>query len=958
MQSFATFREKLVMSIEGEVRFDRGTIAVYSHDASNYRQVPLGVVIPRHEEDVIATVALARDNRIPILARGGGTALGGQATGAALLLDFSKYMNRVIAIDSERKLATVQPGVIQSALNAELAQHGLFFAPDPSTKDRCTIGGMIGNNSCGAHSAAYGKTVDNLDSMEVLLYDGTRLKIGPTSEADFSRIKAAGGSPAALYSKLRGLRNRYASEVRSGFPRLPRRVSGYNLDELLPENDFNLARALVGSEGTLGITLSATVRAVPKPKKLAMVVFGFEDVFIAADQMWWITPHRPEALEGFDEKLPEFARRKGLAGARLLPTGRAFLIAELGGETDDEVNERAQKLMMDARYVSACIGMTLITDLEQQTSVWRLRESGLGSGAYFAGSPRTWPGAEDLAVPPAKLGGFLRRFAAILADHKLTVGAYYGHFGEGCVHARISFDLASTRGIAVFRFAMEELAAAVAEAGGSLSGEHGDGIARSELLPKIFNPKLIEAFREFKQIFDPEKMLNPGNLVDPFPLDSHLKQGASYSPRPIETTFDFRADEGLAGAALKCVGIGKCRKTDAGTMCPSYMATREEMHSTRGRARILFEALTGDTLSGFTDSAVHKALDLCLSCKSCKTECPSSVDMATYKAEFLAHYYADNPRPRSAKFYSNIRELAQRASRTPRIANLISHAPLVSGLGKRWYGIHPQRSLPRFAHHTFREWFNNRRRSPLNSSQRQLVLFPDTFTNYFEPEVGIAATEVLERANFRVVIPEDDLCCGRPLYDQGMLGQAKDRLREVMDSLWMMLSGGAYLVGLEPSCILTFRDELPSLFPDNGRARILSEKSLLLDEFIAKEIPDFSPPQHKSINAKAILHGHCHQKAIAGLASETALLSRVKGLDLEVLDAGCCGMAGPFGYEESHFAVSKACADRVLVPAINGSGTDTIVISDGFSCRSQIRQFCPGRRPMHLAQVLNLAARE
>ena len=946
------------MSVEGEVRFDRGTIAIYSHDASNYRQVPIGVVMPRHEEDVIATVALARANSLPLLARGGGTALGGQATSAALVLDFSKYMNRVVAIDSDRKSATVQPGVIQSALNAELAPHGLFFAPDPSTKDRCTIGGMIGNNSCGAHSAAYGKTVDNLESMDVLLYDGTRLSVGPTYEADLHYVATRGGARGALFSKLREMRDRYASEVRSGFPRLPRRVSGYNLDELLPENEFNLARAMTGSEGTLGITLSAIVRAVAKPNKLAMVILGFDDVFKAADQMWWILPHRPEALEGFDEKLPEFARRKAFPGVKLLPKGRAFLIAEFGGETDDEARERAETLIRDAQVKKTCAGAAYIKSPIDQAAVWRIRESGLGSGAYFPGLPRTWPGAEDLAVPPAKLGPFLRRFASILHDHRLQVGCYYGHFGEGCVHARINFDLASTTGIATFRFAMEELAGAVAEFGGSLSGEHGDGLARSELLPKIFNPKLMEAFREFKKIFDPLNMMNPGNLVDPFPLDSHLKQGAAYRPRRVQNHFDFRADEGLAGAVLKCVGIGKCRKTEAGTMCPSYMATRDEMHSTRGRARILYEALTGETLKKFTDDSVLKALDLCLACKSCKSECPSSVDMAMYKAEFLAHYYEENPRPRSAKIFGNIHELAQRASRTPHLANAIANAPLLSRLGRRMYDIHPQRDLPRFASQTFRAWFERHHGTTDQTQQREVVLFPDTFTNFFEPEVAIAATEVLERAKFRVVIPENDLCCGRPLYDQGMLDRAKQRLRESMDALEPMIERGTYVVGLEPSCILTFRDELPALFPDDARARRLRDRALLLDEFLAREVPGFSLPQLKPLGRKAMLHGHCHQKALAGLDTETAILSKINGLEVEVLDAGCCGMAGPFGYEDSHFAVSKACADRVLVPAINASDRETIVISDGFSCRAQIRQFCPERRPLHLAQVLQLASQK
>ncbi|HLX36227.1 MAG TPA: FAD-linked oxidase C-terminal domain-containing protein, partial [Candidatus Binataceae bacterium] len=811
----------------------------------------------------------------------------------------------------------------------------------------------IGNNSCGAHSAAYGKTVDNLESMDVLLYDGTRLTVGPTLEADLNYVAARGGAQGTLYTKLRDLRDRYASDVRDGFPRLPRRVSGYNLDELLPENDFNLARALVGSEGTLGITLSARVRAVAKPKTVAMVILGFEDVFHAADQMWWILPHRPEALEGFDEKLPEFARRRSYPGVKLLPKGNAFLIAELGGFDQDEARERAENLIRDARVKQTCTGAAYVKSIRDQNAVWKIRESGLGSSAYFPPLPRTWPGAEDLAVPPSSLGVFLRRFAAILERRDLKVGCYYGHFGEGCVHARISFDLASAKGIATFRATMEELAGTVAEFGGSLSGEHGDGLARAELLPKIFNPKLIDAFRDFKKIFDPGNMMNPGNLVDPFPLDSHLKQGAAYRPRALKTHFDYTADGGLDGATLRCVGIGKCRQTDAGTMCPSYMATREEMHSTRGRARILFEALTGDTLSKFTDDSVRRALDLCLSCKSCKSECPSSVDIAKYKAEFLAHYYDENPRPRTARLFGNIHELAQRASRVPHLANALANAPIISSVGRRMLDIHPQRQLPRLAAQTFRAWFETHPGTTDQMRRREVVLFPDTFTNFFEPEVAIAAVAVLERANFRVVIPEQDLCCGRPLYDQGMLVRAKERLQESMDALVPMVDRGAYVVGLEPSCLLTFRDELPSLFPNNPRAQMLCERSLLFDEFLARE--GIVPPQPKPLSRKAILHGHCHQKALVGLDTETAVLGRVDGLEVDVLDAGCCGMAGPFGYEDTHFAVSKACADRVLVPAIEASDRETIVISDGFSCRAQIRQFCPGRRPMHLAQVLHLA---
>jgi FAD/FMN-containing dehydrogenase/Fe-S oxidoreductase len=951
MTSLATLESHLRATIEGEVRFDVGTRAAYATDASNYRQVPVGVVIPRHEGDVIAALSLARENAMPILARGGGTSLAGQGCNAALVLDFSKYMNRIVAIDPGARVAQVEPGVVQSHLNAALAPHGLFFAPDPSTKDRCTIGGMIGNNSCGAHSAAYGKTVDNVEALEIILHDGTRVSAqGSMDETQLGAAIERGGREGELYSRLRELRDRTADSVRANFPKLPRRVSGYNLDELMPERGFNLARAIVGSEGTLATIIRATIRAVPRPKELALAVLGFDDVFIAADQMPWLLAHRPEALEGFDENLPEFARTKLMPGVRFLPAGRAFLLVELGGESRDEARERAERVIAQARALPECAGTAYIADAREQAAVWQIRESGLGSSAFIPGRSRSWPGAEDSAVPPANLGAFLRGFDRILSSRNLKVATYYGHFGEGCVHARVNFDLMTAAGIATFRAAMVELGELVASLGGSLSGEHGDGLARSELLPMMFQPDLIDAFREFKRIFDPDSMMNPGVIVDAHPLDSHLKLGANYRPREVATHFDFSAEGGLAGAALKCVGIGKCRKTEAGTMCPSYMATREEIHSTRGRARILFEALTTDLIpGGFAGDSVREALDLCLSCKGCKSECPSSVDMAAYRAEFFSNYYRLHRRPLSSAFFGRLNEVARLASYAPSLANALSHAPLMAGLARKALAIHPARELPRFARRTFRSWFE--RRTAPRASMREVVLFADTFTNFFEPQIPIAAVEVLERAGFRVIVPRDQLCCGRPLYDQGMLERAKARLRDVIEVLDPFAAVGIPIVGLEPSCILTFRDELPSLFSGDQRAKTIASQSFLLDEFLVREAPDFAPPE---IRRRTLVQGHCHQKALAGIGGEVALLSRAAGAELEVLDAGCCGMAGAFGYERTHFEVSRAIGARVLFPAIDKAPSDAIIVADGFSCRSQIRHFCPSRRPLHLAEVLNL----
>jgi FAD/FMN-containing dehydrogenase/Fe-S oxidoreductase len=947
MASLERLKEELRRSIDGEVRFDPAARTVYSTDASNYRRVPLGVVIPRHADDVIRTIGLARENQLPILPRGGGTALGGQTTTNGIVIDFSKYMNAVTSIDPESRLATVQPGVVQAQLNAAADQYGLFFAPDPSTKDRCTLGGMIGNNSCGAHSAAYGKTVDNVERLGIVLYDGTRLKLGENTEVAATRAPRA----AELEKQLHGLADRYGDLVRQRYPRIPRRVSGYNLDQLLAENRFNLARAVVGSEGTLAVVLDATVRLVPKPAAIALVVLGFDDVFAAADQTPWLLEYRPQALEGFDHHLPDFARGKGLPGVKLLPAGRAFLVMELGGATADEVQDIAEDVKRRAATHAECQGVAILTAPSAQGAVWSIRESGLGAGALIPGHPRTWPGAEDSAVPPQRLGEFLRRLVPMLARYDLAAATYYGHFGEGCVHCRINFDFFTADGVAKFRAAMVELGDLVVEFGGSLSGEHGDGLARSELLPKMFGSELMEAFREIKAAFDPDFRMNPGVIVDAEPLDAHLRVRALPDRAALRTRFDFSAEGGLAGSALKCVGIGKCRKTDAGTMCPSYMATREEVHSTRGRARLIYEALNGDLLpEGFADEALREALELCLSCKACKSECPAAIDMAAYKAEFLAHYYEVHRRPLQALFFGRIHDLARVASHAPSLANLFTAGPFAAFA--RWMlGFHPERALPVFARPTFRAWFASR--GAVKRTDAEVVLLPDTFTNFFAPAIPIAATEVIERAGFRVVLPNRDLCCGRPMLEAGMLDAARVRLVEMVETLRPFVERGAAIVGVEPSCLLTLRDELPAMFPRSTDVRRLADTALLFDEFIARHAHDFAAPR---LAGRAIVHGHCHSKALVGMAAELDVLRRCGQLEPELADTGCCGMAGAFGYGAERFAISRTIGERVLLPAVRQSAPHTVIIADGFACRAQIRQFCPDRNPLHLAQVLNQTA--
>jgi len=944
--SSGNLEQELRRRLEGDVRFGPDSLAIYSTDSSNYRQVPIGVVLPRHEGDILSALAIARENQLPLLMRGGGTSLGGQTCNVALVIDCSKYMTAIRSIDYSAGVTVVEPGLIQGQLNAVLGPHGVFFPPDPATKDRCTIGGMIGNNSCGAHSAAYGKTVDHVVALDVLLYDGTRLQLGgngPATAEPASRPRRE----QEIFAGLKSISQRYGDLVRERYPRIPRRISGYNLDELLPERGFNVARALVGSEGTLAITLGATLAIVPRPKELVLVALGFADIFVAADQVPWILEHRPEALEAFGQEMVDFGSAKGLVGARLLPSGAGYLVVELGGATLEEARTRGEALIQSARRVSACNGTVLLADKSERDAVWGLRESGLGAGAPRPGFPPVFPGLEDVAVPPAKLGAYLREFDRLLKRRQLVASMYYGHFGEGCVHCRISFDLLSPSGIAVFRATMEEVSELLRQFGGAPSGEHGDGIARSELLPHMFGAELMEGFREFKKIFDPDGRMNPGNLVDPYPMDSHLRLGPDFHPRQVDTIFDFTSDGGIAGATMRCVGLGKCRKLDAGTMCPSFMVSHEESRSTRGRARLLFESLSSELLpGGFADETIRETLDECLSCKSCKTECQAAVDMSTLKAEFLSHYYRSHRRPLSAHVFGKFNEFAQLASRMPGVVNALNSS--LAGPLKALLGVHPERKLPQFARHTFRAQFERRTRRP--NAGRSVVLFPDCFNNNCEPEVLLAGVAVLEHAGFDVVVPHEVACCGRTLISNGMLEQAREQLAATMKILKPQVLRGLSVVGLEPSCILTFRDELPRIFPNDADAQALSHATFLLDEFLVQQAPHFVP---SGFAARALVHGHCHHKAIAGMQCETGLLQRVHGLNFEVLDAGCCGMAGAFGYDKDKYEMSRAIAERALLPAIRKSPKGTVVVADGFSCRAQIRHFCPETRVLHLAQVLS-----
>jgi FAD/FMN-containing dehydrogenase/Fe-S oxidoreductase len=941
-------------AIAGDVRFDQSARALYATDGSNYRQVPIGVVLPRDVDDVLATVALCRQFGAPLLCRGGGTSLAGQCCNVAVILDFSKYMARILEIDAERRIARVQPGVVLDSLRAAAEKHHLTFGPDPATHDRCTLGGMIGNNSCGVHSVMAGKTDDNIEALEILTYDGVRMNVSTTPREELERIVREGGRRGEIYGKLQSIAGTYGEYLRRGFPNIPRRVSGYNLNYLLPENGFHVARALVGSEGTCVTTLEATCRLVESPPERVLLVIAYPDIYQCADRVPEIMTHNPIGLEGFDEILVGYTRRKGInsEGLALLPEGGGWLMVEFGAETASAAEAQAGGLMKVLSGSSSVPQMRLYTGKEQIKRVWEVRESALGATSHVAGEPMNWEGWEDAAVAPEKLGGYLRDLRKLFAAYGYR-GALYGHFGHGCVHNRINFDLQSKEGIAKFRKFMEAAADLVVSYGGSLSGEHGDGQSRGELLPKMFGPELMQAFREFKSAWDPEWKMNPGKLIDPYKLDENLRLGAEYAPWEPATHFKFLEDHGsLAQASLRCVGVGKCRHDEGGVMCPSYRVTREEEHSTRGRAHLLWEMTQGSVIrDGWRSEEVKQSLDLCLACKGCKSDCPVGVDVATYKAEFLSHYYEGRVRPLSAYAFGNIDLWARAASHVPGLVNLATQLPGLRGIAKAVGGVARERAIPAFARESFKAWFQRRERKAREDSPA-VVLWADTFNNYFLPETAKAAVEVLEAAGFRVVVPRAHLCCGRPLYDHGMLERAQRLLLQILVELAPEIEAGIPVVGLEPSCVAVFRDELLNLFPQDERARALSRQSFLLSEFLEKYCGGFSLPR---LERKALLHGHCHHKALAKMTAEEAVLRRV-GVEFESPAPGCCGMAGAFGFEREKYDVSIAIGELELMPAVRRAPEDWLIIADGFSCREQIAQGSE-RRALHLAEVLQMALR-
>lgn len=948
----------LKKSISGEIRFSEGDRALYATDSSNYRQPPIGIVLPKTKEDIVTTIKACKEFGIPVLGRGTGTSLAGQTTNAAVIIDCSKYYNKILHINPKEKTAIVQPGCVLDDLQQAAEPHQLVFGPDPSTHHSCSLGGMIGNNACGVHSvlaadkADGARTSDNVISMEIITADGDIFQTGVTDEKEIDQLIKNNGKQGEKYAQMKKLRDEYQDLIREKFPKIPRRVSGYNLDDLLPEKGFNVARALAGSEGTLGFISEVKLQLVDKSKFITMAVIGFKDVYVAGDYVKKVMEYHPEACEGMDEVLINLMKRKQLHTSYLreLPEGNGWLMLEFGGKTRKEATDKAKKLADDIKKDKEVLDIRIFEDDETQGHIWLMRESGLGVTAHVPGQKDSWEGWEDSAAPPEKMGDYMRELRKLYEKYNYH-GTFYGHFGQGIVHTRIDFGLKSKEGVAQFRSFIKEASELVTSFGGSLSGEHGDGQSRAEMLEIMYGKELVQAFEQFKKIWDPENLFNPHKVVFPYRIDQNLRYGPNYNPPQLKTKFSYPEDNNsFAYAMERCVGVGKCRKTDTGTMCPSYMVTKEEKHSTRGRSRLLFEMVQGQVIGkkGWKDKNVHEALSLCLACKACKSECPVNVDMATYKAEFRYHYYKNRLKPATAYSMGLIDMWARVASKIPGIANFFTQTPPFSTIIKKLAGIASKRQMPKFAKKTFRQHFFSKKRYA--TDKPKVILWADTFNNYLLPQTAIAAVEVLEYAGYEVMVPAKHLCCGRPLYDFGMLKRAKSYLQEILDFLAPEIEAGIPIVGLEPSCVSVFKEEMLNFFPGHENARRLAANITMLSEFLAKEGLEDKMPKLK---AKAKLHQHCHHKSVLNNEGELKLMQNI-GLDLHQIDSGCCGMAGSFGFEKENYEVSLACGERRLKPEVESADKDTLIIADGFSCREQIKDMS-NINALHTAEVLQLA---
>jgi FAD/FMN-containing dehydrogenase/Fe-S oxidoreductase len=913
-----------------EVRSDAGTRGMYASDASLYRIPPLAVVRPRHVDEVAATLAVARETGVPVTSRGAGTSVAGNAVGRGIVIDFSRHLNRVLSVDPEARTAVVEPGTVHAVLQKAATPHGVRFGPDPSTHPRCTIGGMIGNNACGSRSLAYGRTSDNVAGLSLLTASGAQFSTGYESGAAF--VHGADD----LVGDVRAVLGKHLATARTEFDRFGRQVSGYAVHHLLPER-FDLTKALVGSEGTLAVITQATVRLVVDAPVRVVVVLGFADIVAAGEASPSVVAHGPTSCEGLDSRLLDVLRaRRGPDAVPPLPRGRAWLFVELAGDDAGEVEARARRLAGDGIGEDALV----VTDPATQARLWRIREDGAGLAGRAPSDRPAWPGWEDAAVPPQKLGAYLARFDELVASYGMT-SAPFGHFGDGCMHVRLDLPLDRPDGTKIMRDFLTDAAKLVGEFGGSLSGEHGDGRARSELLPHMYSPDAIALFGAVKAVFDPGNLLNPGVLVDPDPIDADVRPAGRFPLKQLAMAYPH--DDGDLGQAVhRCTGVGKCRADNSaagGVMCPSYLATREEKDSTRGRARVLQEVVRGEL--SFADPHVHDAMDLCLACKGCASDCPTGIDMATYKSEVLHQTYKGRVRPRSHYTLGKLPFWARLAGWMPRLANLGVRLPGVGKLALWLAGVDGRRSVPAFARKPFRRVF-----TPMTTTRTPVVLFADSFSDAFSPEVAEATVRVLRAAGYEPRLPSGSVCCGLTWITTGQLDAAKRILTRTVAALAPDAREGVPIVGIEPSCTAVLRSDIHELLPGDADATAVAGSVKTLAELLAGT-PGWTPPDLSDV--EVVAQPHCHHHAVLGWKADADLLAstgaRVRRL------AGCCGLAGNFGVEIGHYEVSVAVAEQNLLPALDAR-PDAVVLADGFSCRTQISDL-RDRPSLHLAQLLD-----
>jgi len=950
-RDYREIEAELKKRVEGDIHFDRYSRLLYSTDASIYQIEPIGVVVPRHKGDVQAVVELANKFSVPVLPRGGGTSLAGQTVGHALILDFSKYMQNVLEVNQEELWCRVQPGLVQDELNAYVRSMGLQFGPDTSTSNRATIGGMIGNNSAGAHSLTYGKTLDHVIELTVLLSDGSEVVLKELSSDALEGKSQADSLEGRVHREVARLAQEHRSEILARYPKIMRRVSGYNLDEFIKPQPFNLSRILVGSEGTLGTVVEAKMRLVPKPKWTALDVVHFDDDLEALRASQVILETAPYALESTDKMILNLARGNIVQSQRLgfvQGNPSSLLMVEYAGDTEAQVKEQVYKLEEVRKAQHIGYAATLAFKPEEVKAVWGVRKAGLGLLLGTKGDKKPIAFVEDTAVAPAKLPEFIKRFREIITRHDAIAG-YYGHCSVGCMHIRPLIDLKEASEMKKMVSIADAISDLVLEFNGAMSGEHGDGLARSHFNQKLFGAVLYEAFRQVKRVFDPKNLMNPGKIVDAPAMTESLKISPRYQTWQPETTLDFTGQGGFARAVEMCSGMGECRKKLDGTMCPSYMGTLDEEHSTRGRANALRAVLSGKVpKEEFTGKRLHDVMDLCLECKACKAECPSNVDMAKLKYEFLDHYHRVNGLPLRNRLFGGIERLNRIGSQFAPLSNWVVGSGLNRWLMEKLAGIDRRRPLPQFAGVTFEDWFDGRKPEG-DGAKGEVVLFHDTFNNFNTPNVAVATTRLLERLGYHVLLV-NKRCCGRPMISKGMLGEAKNNAAWNVDQLAEYAERGVPIVGMEPSCLLTLRDEYPDFLRTND-AKLVARNSFLLEEFLLQERDTGKVSLSFGANGrKALLHGHCHQKALVGTVPTVALLKGV-GFEVSEVDSGCCGMAGSFGFEKEHYDLSLTIGNRRLAPAVKSASAEVEIVAPGISCRQQIEHLT-GRKAKHTAEVL------